>query len=164
VGTTSDAQSTVGIKLRSNGRLFATSVDDAVFYRQDASNPVIQFRSNNSSTNRLVATVEATGTYNTISDRSVKKNIEKLTETLPQLMQILPVKFNWISDSDDSDKTIGFVAQDVEIVYPQLITERDGQKMLNTTGFIPFLVKAIQEQQALITQLQADVATLKGAA
>jgi hypothetical protein len=162
VGTTSDAQSTVGIKLLSSGRLFATSASDAVFYRQSAGDPVMQFRSDNSSTNRLVATVEATGTYNTISDRSVKKNIENLTETLPQLMQILPVAFNWMSDQDGSDKTIGFVAQDVEIVYPQLITERDGQKMLNTTGFIPFLVKAIQEQQALIQNLTTRLTALEG--
>ena len=162
VGTTSAAQDTLGIKLLSTGRLFATSASDAVFYRQSAGDPVIQFRSNNSSTNRLVATVEATGTYNTISDRSVKKNIENLTETLPQLMQILPVAFNWISDNDDSDKTIGFVAQDVENVYPQLITERDGQKMLNTTGFIPFLVKAIQEQQALIQNLTTRLTALEG--
>jgi hypothetical protein len=162
VGTTSSDSTTTGVKALSTGRLFVVGSSDAIFYRKSAVDPVIQFRSDNSSTNRLVATVESTGTYNTISDRSVKKNIEKLTETLPQLMQILPVKFNWISDSDDSDKTIGFVAQDVENVYPQLITERDGQKMLNTTGFIPFLVKAIQEQQALIQNLTTRLNTLEG--
>jgi hypothetical protein len=37
-------------------------------------------------------------------------------------------------------------------------------KNINHETLIPTLVKAIQEQQALITQLQADVAALKGAA
>jgi hypothetical protein len=40
----------------------------------------------------------------------------------------------------------------------------DNQKMLDKDTLIPVLVKAIQEQQAIITQLQADVAALKGTA
>jgi hypothetical protein len=35
-------------------------------------------------------------------------------------------------------------------------------KSVKYSVFVPMLIKAIQEQQAIITQLQADVASLKG--
>ena len=63
----------------------------------------------------------------------------------------------------------GFIAQEFESVFPDMIEEwkdpapegEEPYKAVNA-NLIPTLVKAIQEQQALITQLQADISTLKG--
>jgi uncharacterized secreted protein with C-terminal beta-propeller domain len=87
-------------------------------------------------------------------------------------MQVRIVNYNLKADPDL--KQIGVIAQELEQVFPGLVSEhpdidKDGNDLGTTTKsvkmsvFVPMLIKAIQEQQALITQLQADVAALKGA-
>ena len=67
----------------------------------------------------------------------------------------------------DIDVPYGFVAQNVETVLPEFVSEdEEGIKQLGdgmTSGYIAVLTKAIQEQQAMIETLQAEVAALKGA-
>jgi hypothetical protein len=58
------------------------------------------------------------------------------------------------------------IAQDVQAVLPEAVdigTDEDKTLFLKYTETIPLLVAAIKEQNQLITQLQADVAALKGA-
>src|SRR5690606_33383161 len=74
---------------------------------------------------------------------------------------------------------MGFIAQELETVLPQLVTngaapahltreERKNNvrkeptrfKGVDYTGIIPVIVKAVQEQQGLIGALQAEVAAL----
>ena len=64
----------------------------------------------------------------------------------------------------DTSDLSGFIAQEVEEIYPDLVGERqDGMKTITGMGKMEArLVKAIQEQQVLIEQLQAEVALLKG--
>ena len=81
--------------------------------------------------------------------------------------------FNYIDQNmeEDGGLTLGVVAQDVQAVAPELVVETnigtpDEPKMrlsIYQTDLQYALMKCIQEQQALITQLQADVAALKGA-
>ena len=112
-----------------------------------------------------------TGVYGNLSDAKLKENIVDATSKLEKINQLKVRNFNFIGDSL---KQIGFVAQEFEQVFPAMVQENsdidgDGNnlgtttKSIKTTVLIPILVKAIQEQQALITQLQADVAALKGA-
>mgnify|MGYP003337021238 CR=1 FL=1 len=64
----------------------------------------------------------------------------------------------------------GWIAQEFEQVFPDMIDQwvdpapegEEPYKAVNA-DLIPTLVKAIQEQQAIIEQLKADVAALKGA-
>jgi hypothetical protein len=112
-----------------------------------------------------------TGTYNSLSDAKLKENIVAATPKLDKLMQVQVRNYNLIGDDL---KQIGFVAQELEQVFPGLVEDvpdfdkdhkltGESTKMVKTSVLIPILVKALQEQQALITQLQADVAELKGA-
>jgi hypothetical protein len=114
----------------------------------------------------------ATGTYGTISDAKLKENIVDSSPKLDKVLQLQVRNFNFIGDEL---KQIGFIAQEIEQVFPSLVEEHIGRdeegkengdvtKAVKTSILLPILVKAIQEQQALITQLQADVAALKGAA
>jgi hypothetical protein len=108
----------------------------------------------------------------TESDRRLKENIEtfKNKETaLEKLMKLNPVSYNYknnrpefgpISKSDtgaapqviDSSlvnrKHFGFIAQELESVYPDLVyNNAEGVKSINYTELIPVLVRAIKEQQ-----------------
>jgi len=114
------------------------------------------------------AATNSTGSWGTISDIRLKENVVDATPKLDGLMQLRVVNYNLKTDPDV--KMLGFVAQEVEQVFPGLV-DNDGEatgdgdfyKSVKTTVLVPMLIKAMQEQQALITQLQADVAALKGA-
>jgi len=118
-------------------------------------------------------TVYATSTTITgISDVRLKENIRDLDDGLDVVMALKPRKFDWKEGKGaDIKNARGFIAQEFEAVLPDMIEEwadpapegEEPYKAINA-NLIPTLVKAIQEQQAIITQLQADVAALKGTA
>jgi hypothetical protein len=107
-----------------------------------------------------------TGTWGTISDVRLKENIVDATSKLEGINQLRVVNFNLKSDPDV--KQIGFIAQEVEQIFPGLVSdgEEDGEggyyKSVKTTVLIPMLVKAIQEQQALIQDLTTRLTALEG--
>jgi hypothetical protein len=107
--------------------------------------------------------------YGAISDAKLKENIADATPKLDKINQVRVVNFNLIGDTK---KQIGVVAQELEQVFPSLVdetTDRDSEgndlstttKSVKYSVFVPILIKAMQEQQAMIVQLQADVAELK---
>ena len=110
-------------------------------------------------------TVYATSTSITaISDQSLKTNIKPLETGLTQVLALQPRRFDWING--DATNVAGFVAQEVEQVLPDLVGEfkySDTEKKLGLKmgDMIPTLVKAIQEQQALIESLTTRLAALE---
>jgi hypothetical protein len=108
----------------------------------------------------------STGAYTALSDVNKKKDFESSEIGLDVVMQLQPKLFRMLDDEDDAPKQLGFIAQEVQPFVPQAYVEQDtpdGKFIgLQDRPIIAVLVKAIQEQQALIVQLQADVAALKG--
>jgi hypothetical protein len=112
----------------------------------------------------------ANNSYGAISDVKLKENIVDASPKLANLMQVKVRNYNLIGETT---KQIGVVAQELETIFPAMVEETpdkdaEGNSLGTTTKsvkysiFVPMLIKAIQEQQTLITQLQTDVATLKG--
>ena len=117
-------------------------------------------------------TIHATSTsISAISDASLKTNIKDLETGLTEVMALKPRRFDWING--DATNVAGFIAQEVEQVLPELVidslysNDEDGneikKKNLKMGDILPTLVKAIQEQQALITQLTARITALESA-
>ena len=114
------------------------------------------------------------------SDERIKENIVDVGTVLPSLMDMRCVKYNLISNPDHTK--IGFIAQDWESSFPEvvdendhLVLESDGTigtddesdsttpvKAMAYTETIPLLLKAIQEQQDIIESLTNRVAALEG--
>lgn len=108
--------------------------------------------------------------FASISDIREKTNITPISGSLPKVLALNPVGFDWIENGEHCHA--GFVAQEVEQVFPEFVVQnmaseneepRKGLTGGMTSGIIPHLVKAIQEQQTQIEQLKAELATLKGA-
>jgi hypothetical protein len=62
-------------------------------------------------------------------------------------------------------KHFGFLAQDVQKVYPELVYEdNEGYLAVDYQGFIPILYETVKEQQALIDELlkRLDLLEKKG--
>lgn len=93
------------------------------------------------------------------SDISLKTDVKEIESGLEQILALRPVSWRWKSDKTDADPEHGFVAQEVEQILPSLVSValwEDGseRKFLSTKEMIPFLVAAIQEQQAQIDALR----------
>ena len=88
--------------------------------------------------------------FSSASDINLKKNIQPLQSSSDKLKQLEPRTFNWKSEDDNADKHIGFIAQEVEKIYPELVEENtypngSTYKGVNTTRLIPYLIKEIQD-------------------
>jgi hypothetical protein len=100
-----------------------------------------------------------TTTISGISDQRLKENIVDLDVGLNAVMALKPRKFDWKEGKGANTKNArGFIAQEFETVFPDLIDEwadpaPKGELPYKSVrvDLIPVLVKAIQEQQALIT-------------
>ena len=119
------------------------------------------------------ACYNTTGTYGTISDVKVKENIQDARGYLEDLCQVRIVKYSLKRESKTLPDKLGVIAQELETIFPNMIEEQpdivNGKEILNTTTksvkysvFVPMLIKAIQEQQAIIESLKArlDAANL----
>jgi trimeric autotransporter adhesin len=105
------------------------------------------------------ASAAAFGSY---SDRRLKENIVDLPSQLDNIMALRTVEFDYI-ESEGGGHQIGFIAQEVQQIYPDLVGERE-DGMLTLTDLNKNdarLIKCIQEQQALITALTARIEALE---
>jgi hypothetical protein len=109
------------------------------------------------------------GTTSYTSDSRLKKNVETARNGyLEDLCQLRVVKYNWANHDDSSPKELGLIAQEVEQVFPSLVQddlrgEYEGvtYKTLKGSVIPMLLLKAIQEQQALITTLTDRITALE---
>jgi hypothetical protein len=97
------------------------------------------------------------------SDVRLKEEIEPVTQVLDKLMELKPSKYYYKSSrATAKNKSIGFVAQEVEKVFPELVAEEDeGYKTLNYGEFSVISIKAIQEQQQTIQEQRQQITSLE---
>jgi hypothetical protein len=108
--------------------------------------------------------------WQTPSDRRLKKSIRPIPSALEFIVESKPISFQYNSllrkeyfgNRFQREKVhYGFLA-DNDFPLQDLVTERDGHLGLDYIEIIPFLCRAIQEQQAQIQELQVQVSDLKG--
>jgi hypothetical protein len=105
-----------------------------------------------------------TAAFGSYSDSRLKQNIVDLPSQLDSIMALRPVEYDYI-ESMGGGHQIGFVAQEVQAIYPDLVGE-DAEGMLTLTDMNKNdarLIKCIQEQQAIITALTTRITALEQA-
>ena len=94
----------------------------------------------------------------------MKKNIEPLSSSLEMVMLLQGVSYDWKADDYPEmgftkDRQIGFIAQDVEKVFPELVkTNNNGYKGVYYVKIVPILLEAMKEQQKEISELKKQQA------
>ena len=97
------------------------------------------------------------------SDKRLKENIKPLDNALDKVLKISGVEFDWKELTEEEKKTIhgneghdvGVIAQEIEEVLPEVVTERDtGYKAVKYEKIVPILIEAIKEQQKQIEELK----------
>jgi hypothetical protein len=91
------------------------------------------------------------------SDKRIKENINYIETGLDKVLALKPAIFDYINGLKNN---IGWIAQDIQKVIPEavsVISEDNDQLTLKSDFIVPYLVKAIQEQQAQIEDLKAKL-------
>ena len=104
----------------------------------------------------------ASGDITAYSDARIKTNIKPIDSSLEKVLKLTGVTYNR-TDLDDKTTKIGFIAQEVQKIIPEVVTynkeqDRYGVSYGNITAL---LVEAIKEQQIKIDNLTIEVENLK---
>ncbi|OAI39758.1 hypothetical protein AYO38_07080 [bacterium SCGC AG-212-C10] len=93
------------------------------------------------------------------SDARLKRDIIALAYGLDAIARLQPVEFAYINAIYGQGQHLGFLAQDVQKVLPELVTENADDEYLRVDydGIIPVLVRGMQEQQAQIDALRVAI-------
>jgi hypothetical protein len=108
----------------------------------------------------------ANGAYTQASDRRLKKDISRYEPVLNKVAQLEAFSYHYVDNDSNAPLSIGFMAQDVQKLFPEAVSEMDmknGEKMLgiNYQYFTVAAIKGLQEQQVKIETLEAEMAAQK---
>ena len=110
----------------------------------------------------------ANTTVQSLSDQRLKENVRDLDKGLSDILKLKPRRFDWKEGEGTDEKNVsGFIAQEVEDAgFEEFVgdfkhEDLDDAKSFGQGGLIPALVKAIQEQQAIIEDLQTQINEVK---
>lgn len=126
----------------------------------------LAFAVNNTGTGGITSSATNVS-YNTTSDYRLKENVAPMTGALAKVEQLKPVTYTWKVDGSAGQ---GFIAHELQAVVPDAVTgEKDAvdekgnpkYQGVDTSFLVATLTAAIQEQQAMIEELKAEVALLK---
>ena len=98
--------------------------------------------------------------YGSPSDKRLKENIKPIESALDKAMKLQGVTFDWKENDSilDIKEDIGFIAQDVQKVVPELVRENDnGMLSMRHQGIAPILLEAIKELKAEIEELKKQI-------
>jgi hypothetical protein len=153
----------------------ANGIGDGPFYRYINSTNAAQFlRQLNASSGedlwtyntstawtKVGNTNAGSGAYTPLSDINKKKDFELSTLGLDAILGLKPTLYRMKSEDESTNKQLGFIAQDVKEFIPQAYIEEgeeDGKFIgLSYNAITATLVKAIQEQQIQIQNLQEQI-------
>ncbi len=94
------------------------------------------------------------------SDRAFKENIKPIENALDTALSLNGVTYNLKKDGRAS---IGFIAQEVEAILPELVDGEEGAKGVNYGQVVAVLTEAMKEQQEQINLLRQEIEDLKNA-
>jgi hypothetical protein len=95
------------------------------------------------------------------SDERLKDNIELISNPIEKVQSLKGVTWDWNDNADELQQSlpnVGVIAQDVEKVLPELVTDRDnGYKGVDYAKLTGLLIEAIKEHQKEINDLKSKI-------
>lgn len=145
-----------------------TLVDTYTSY--SGTNYVVFVNSSGGTAGTIAHNGATTVAYNTSSDYRMKENVQPMTGALNKVALLKPVTYKWKEEFGGEDGQ-GFIAHELADICPQAVSgekdavNEDGSikaQGIDTSFLVATLTAAIQEQQAQIEELKAEVQALKG--
>ncbi|MBK8944919.1 MAG: tail fiber domain-containing protein [Ignavibacteriae bacterium] len=103
---------------------------------------------------------DGTGSFIISSDERLKNSISEINGVLNNVLSLKPKRYSYKNDQSNKEQ-IGFIAQDVEELFPEAVSEKDGYKGINYAVFGVLAIEAIKEQQSLIENLTKRIEDLE---
>lgn len=107
-------------------------------------------------------------TYDVFSDDELKENVKRLPNALAKVRRVEGVSYLYPDNSAQAPvkkvSHYGFLAQNIQQVFPELVTEEEGSLAVNYQGMIPVLVEALKSlslQQDSVSQLKAQLTRMQ---
>ena len=101
------------------------------------------------------------GSINNPSDINLKNSVEQIKTDATILKKLNPVSFTF-KDDEQNKKHFGFIAQELEILYPQLVSDNEGGfKTVNYIEMIPILLSQMKNMQREIDKLKDEIKKIK---
>ena len=104
------------------------------------------------------------------SDKRLKENIISISNPLSKIEKISGVEFDWKPLTEEEKETVhgfeghdvGVIAQEVEEVLPEVVTERDnGYKAVKYEKIVPLLIEGIKELKSENDTLRKELEDIK---
>lgn len=107
--------------------------------------------------------VDANGNIiRTISDARLKRNVQSIENPLSKIMKMRGVTYNWIDTAKmGTQKEIGFVAQELEKVVPEVVSSGAEYKSVNYPLLTALLTEGMKEQQKEIDGLKKELQEIR---
>lgn len=105
-----------------------------------------------------------TGNWVIPSDRRLKENIVYLSsqEMLDKVLKMKGVTYNWIDKTRGADTVYGFIAQDLQSIFPENIkTDKEGFLSASYGAYDPMIIESIKALNQKIENLQNENLQLK---
>lgn len=96
--------------------------------------------------------------FNSTSDKNLKCNIQTIENPIEKVLQINGVSFEW---KNTNEKSAGVIAQEVELIMPEIIKTNNETKTVNYNGLVGLLIESVKNQQEQINILKEEIRLLK---
>jgi len=126
----------------------------------DTSDYDVRLQVSGSNSLTIIGSLRVTGTIQEDSDERLKENIDNIDNPLDKLSGLRGVYFN--KKSNPENRELGFIAQEVEKVVPELVyTDDNGMKSVAYQRTVALLTEAVKEQQHKLEKQQKEIEELK---
>lgn len=99
--------------------------------------------------------------WNSLSDSRLKSNINIISGALEKVMMLNGIYYTWKNELSNSNREIGFIAQDVEKILPEVVHSEGEYYSMQYAPITAVLVEAMKEQQVLISNQINEIKNLK---
>lgn len=90
--------------------------------------------------------------FDALSDARLKTNIVDIEDALGKVDQLRGVEYDWVNGSGSS---VGIIAQELQEVYPQLVSDNGERLTVNYNGLVGLLISAVKEISAELSDLKS---------
>jgi len=146
-------------KNASSDFVIVTDVDDKdiIFKGQDSTSEITALTLDMSEAGLANFNNDVVAFYS--SDERLKDNVVKIGDPLMKLSELRGVEFDWNKNKEafEGEHSYGVIAQEVEKVLPEIVTERsDGYKAVKYELIVPLLIEAVKELNEKVERIEKN--------
>ena len=175
-GSSGGGYPTIGYNIKFTGTAgnFGTLVGDTSWRMDIGNNNRLQVHSRSSSSPVNAGATYTAGpfvslngtTWTDSSDARLKENVSTITGAIDKVKAMRPVNYTWIHDGEGASNQVGFIAQEMALVVPEVVDISEDDEVhqgIQYGKLVPVLTAALQEALTKIETLETRLTALENA-